>query len=78
MSAEIFNNILRQYGKSVSRLSRCVTTYDQKSRELAELFLEDAPEINTGANAHDLALAIQNAIEDWFADKQRHPDKGEK
>ena len=79
MTAEIFNNILRQYGESMSRVSAMITkTYDVKCEVLAEDFLADTPHLDTEENAADLASTIQQAIENWFADKDRHPDKGEK
>ncbi len=43
-----------------------VTTYDEKSYELAEHFLQDEPSLNTKAGRDDLAKAIQAAVEDWF------------
>ena len=44
-------------------------TYDSKSYDLAERFLEDTPSLNTGENRHELALEIQTAIEDFIAEK---------
>lgn len=41
-------------------------SYDPKCRDLAELFLEDEPHLNTLDRQDDLAAAIQQAIEDWF------------
>ena len=43
-----------------------VKTYDSKCYELAEWFLDEAEELNTKSRRHDLALTIQQAIEDWF------------
>lgn len=46
-----------------------VKTYDVKSYELAEHFLQDAPP--SKERAHDLALHIQQAVEDWFEDQEK-------
>lgn len=47
-----------------------VNTYDAKSYELAEHFLQDEPCRDEPdlykRNCHTLALAIQQAVEDWF------------
>lgn len=47
-----------------------VKTYDPACYELAEYFLKDEPigEYSTPYEqaCHDLALTIQQAIEDWF------------
>ncbi len=48
-----------------------IKSYDEKSYELAEHFLADEPALNTGSNAHQLALCIQEAVEDWFESKRR-------
>jgi hypothetical protein len=40
--------------------------YDPKCRDLAELFLEGEPHLNTLDRQDDLAATIQQAIEDWF------------
>jgi hypothetical protein len=42
------------------------TTYDSKSFELAEHFLQDEQDLSTDANADALAKVIQSAVEDWF------------
>lgn len=47
-----------------------VKTYDVKSHELAEWFLQDEPHLDTDKRRHDLALTIQQAVEDWFAHEQ--------
>lgn len=49
-----------------------ITTYDPEAARLAEYFLaEDDPLVPvTPDRVHGLALAIQTAIEEWFAD---HP-----
>lgn len=39
-------------------------TYDPKCLELAKAFLSDEPDLNTDANAHALALEIQQCVED--------------
>jgi hypothetical protein len=44
-------------------------SYDTRFFDLAEYFLSDTPELNTAANAHDLAAHIQLAIESWFEDR---------
>lgn len=49
-----------------------VKTYDPKSYDLAEHFLDAEPNLNTNAARHDLACTIQQAIEDWFEDKRRN------
>lgn len=49
-----------------------VKTYDEKSYDLAEHFLSDTPHLDTFDNIHHLALAIQQAVEDWIEDKQRN------
>lgn len=41
-------------------------TYDVKCFDLAEHFLQDEPELNSDANAAELAAEIQEAIEDWL------------
>lgn len=48
-----------------------VKTYDPKSYELAEHFLQDEPNLDCADARHNLALTIQAAIEDWFEDRQR-------
>lgn len=40
-------------------------TYDDKCWSLAIQWLEGVPDLNSDANAVDLACAIQEAIEDW-------------
>jgi hypothetical protein len=49
-----------------------VKTYDPKSYDLAEFFLEDEPTLNTDANRHELAIEIQTTIESFIADKLRN------
>lgn len=46
-------------------------TYDGKCYDLAEHFLQDAPELNDERNRDDLAKMIQTVIEDWFIEAQR-------
>jgi len=41
-----------------------VRTYDAKSYELAEYFLQDEPELNNEKAKHSLALNIQQTVED--------------
>jgi len=41
-----------------------VHSYDQKCHDLAKAFLADHTDINTEINAHNLALEIQQVIED--------------
>jgi hypothetical protein len=48
-----------------------VKTYDPACYELAEHFLQDVPfgnpdETSYDQACHDLALTIQQAVEDWF------------
>ena len=45
-----------------------VKTYDEKTCDLAEHFLEGEPELFTMHHTHHLACAIQTAIEDYIAD----------
>jgi hypothetical protein len=45
-------------------------SYDQKSYDLAEGFLEDAPHLNTTRRRHELAQLIQSTIEDYIASEQ--------
>jgi len=45
-------------------------SYDVKCRQLADLFIEDDPEINTNENADELAQRIQDAIEDFISEKK--------
>lgn len=40
-------------------------TYDQRTYDLARLFLSDEPTA-TDADAHELAMHIQSEIEDWL------------
>jgi hypothetical protein len=44
-----------------------VRNFDQRCHDLACIFLADDPPLNTPARQDDLALAIQQAIEDWFS-----------
>jgi hypothetical protein len=53
-------------------IAMTVKTYDPKSYDLAEFFLEDEPTLNTDANRHELAIEIQTAIESFIADKLRN------
>ena len=41
-----------------------VKTYDSRCLELAKVFLSDETDLDTDANAHALALEIQQCIED--------------
>ena len=41
-------------------------TYDSKSLELAEHFLQDETGLNTVSNCDGLARVIQQAVEDWI------------
>ena len=43
-----------------------MTNIDPRSLKLARDLLVDEQPLNTEKNAEQLALAIQNAIEDWF------------
>ena len=43
--------------------------FDPKCLDLAEVFLEDEPAINTDRTCDELALAIQQAIENFIATK---------
>lgn len=47
-----------------------VKTYDPASHELAEYFLQDEPcrsdPVLFKKHCHGMALAIQQAVEDWF------------
>jgi hypothetical protein len=45
-----------------------VRHYDSKSLDLAEHFLQD--ETRKAGDAHELALEIQQAVEDWFAQRE--------
>jgi transcriptional regulator len=47
-----------------------VKSYNVRVHELAELFLSDEKDLATQHNAHELALAIQETIEDWIEEKQ--------
>jgi hypothetical protein len=48
-------------------------TYDKKSWDLAVNFLSDEPELDSPANCHELAIAIQEAVELWFFEKRAKP-----
>ncbi len=48
-------------------------TYDKKSWDLAAHFLSDEQELDSPANCHELAVAIQEAIEHWFFEKRATP-----
>lgn len=41
-------------------------TYDSKSLDLAEHFLQDETGLNTVSNCEELARVIQQAVEDWI------------
>ncbi len=41
-------------------------TYDQRCYDLAELFLEDQPQLNTERRRDELAALIQSTIEGWI------------
>lgn len=43
-----------------------VKTYDQKCWDLADVFLSDEPHIHDAERTRKLALAIQQAIEDFI------------
>ena len=47
-------------------------TYDSKSYDLAEAFLEDEPHLNTEGRRVELAKVIQQAIEDCIEDMRRN------
>lgn len=47
-----------------------VKTYDSKCADLAAVFLGDEPHLLTDRRIHELALAIQQTIEDFIADEQ--------
>jgi hypothetical protein len=47
-------------------------TYDSKSYDLAKQFLQDEPNLDTLDGCEDLAITIQQAVEDWFEDKKRN------
>ena len=49
-----------------------VKTYDRKTYELAEYFLENEPHLNTEKHRDDLAKEIQTAAEDWLTDARRN------
>jgi len=47
-------------------------SFDRSCLDLAMVFLEDEPFLEPLAD--DLAQTIQDAIEQWFAEKKRHAD----
>lgn len=47
-----------------------VKTYDGKCADLAAIFLGDEPHLHTDRRIHELALAIQQVIEDYIAEEQ--------
>lgn len=47
-----------------------VKSYDQKSYDLAEAFLQDEPRLNTEAHRDELAKQIQTSIEDYIQFEQ--------
>lgn len=47
-------------------------TYDEKCGDLADHFLVDEPALIP--LKRELALTIQEAVEDWFASKQRRAE----
>ena len=46
-------------------------TCDIRCMDLAEHFTSHAPDEYSEADLYDLACDIQQAVEDWFADRQR-------
>lgn len=48
--------------------------YDSKCRDLAEAFLLDCRNVK-GNDAHKLAQAIQDAIEDWIEENFTEEDR---
>jgi hypothetical protein len=46
-----------------------VTTYDPRSADLARVFLAEETPPAPPERVRSLALAIQQAIEDWFEDQ---------
>lgn len=51
-----------------------VKTYDEKSLDLAEHFLQDEPNLYTNDACHHLACAIQTAVENWIEDAKRNTE----
>jgi len=49
-----------------------VKSYDSRSYDLAEIFLEDTPHLNTERRRDELAKVIQTAIEDYLTDAERN------
>ena len=47
-----------------------IISFDEKSYDLAEHFLEDE-QLDSEHSRQELASVIQQAIEDWFEDKER-------
>jgi len=45
-------------------------TYDPKCYDLAAHFVQDRPEFNDEPDRIELARVLQEAIEDWFFDKE--------
>jgi hypothetical protein len=75
---EDFDRLKAQKDKILRRERRAsvsVKSYDQKSWDCAEHFMQDHPqgmapeEVKTFT--HDLARHIQQAVEDWFEDQGR-------
>jgi hypothetical protein len=48
-------------------------TFDPRCFELAEMFLEDAPSINSTAHRRELAALIQQTVEDYISHEERRP-----
>ena len=61
-----------EFGPADSGYSHChqhrKMTYDSRSYDLAEHFLQDSPHRDDPWYAEQLAIAIQTAVEDWFYD----------
>jgi hypothetical protein len=51
-------------------------TYDSRCYELAEVFLQDEAELNTEEKKEQLAIAIQEAIEDEIHWMKIHKELG--
>lgn len=47
-----------------------VKSYDSKCADLADHFLQDMPHLWNDRRIHELALEIQQAIEDYIAQEQ--------
>ena len=53
-------------------------SYDPKCEELASVFLEDHPDLNTPSFLKDLSQTIQDAIEDWLSWEESQLESKEK